>query len=95
MIAGTPRAAERTDYWFRPKRYGYGATPLNWKGWAAVAVFVVLIVAITLLLVPKWNGAPSVLQFAAWAAVVAVLTAGFVAFCRTKTDGQWSWRWGK
>lgn len=25
---------------FAPKRYGYGAFPLTWEGWAATAVFV-------------------------------------------------------
>jgi hypothetical protein len=23
-----------TPYWFKPKRYGYGATPVTWQGWA-------------------------------------------------------------
>ena len=23
-----------TRYWFKPKRYGYGATPVTWEGWA-------------------------------------------------------------
>ena len=23
-----------TTYWFRPRRYGYGATPMTWEGWA-------------------------------------------------------------
>jgi len=22
------------EYWFKPKRYGYGATPATWQGWA-------------------------------------------------------------
>jgi len=30
-------------YWFRPKRYGYGATPVTWEGWALVAGFVVIV----------------------------------------------------
>ena len=24
-----------TEYWFRPKRDGYGATPVTWQGWGA------------------------------------------------------------
>ena len=32
--------AERT-YWFRPKRYGYGAEPANWMGWLAAGLFLV------------------------------------------------------
>ena len=37
-----------SQYWFKPKTYGYGATPANWKGWAAVAVYVAVILALTL-----------------------------------------------
>jgi len=24
-----------SEYWFKPKSHGYGASPANWKGWAA------------------------------------------------------------
>ncbi len=34
-----------TDPWFRPKSYGYGATPANWRGWAATAAFAIGLVA--------------------------------------------------
>jgi len=30
-----------SQYWFKPKTYGYGATPSGWKGWAAVAIYAV------------------------------------------------------
>ena len=30
-----------SDYWFRPKRYGHGASPANWKGWAAIAGYMI------------------------------------------------------
>jgi hypothetical protein len=23
-----------TGYWFKPKSFGYGATPVTWRGWA-------------------------------------------------------------
>ena len=32
MIAGE---RVRPGYWFRPKRFGYGAVPATWQGWAA------------------------------------------------------------
>ena len=86
------------DYWFRPKAYGYGATPSNWKGWAATAAFVVAVLAISLLLLgmePKPGTGSSPLRIAAWAVMVAGLTFGFVRLSRAKTDGQWGWRWGK
>ena len=87
-----------TTYWFKPKRYGFGATPSNWKGWAATAAFALVVLA-TSLVTFGWqlNGGtqPGVWQIAAWLLAVAVLADGFVLLARAKTDGQWGWRWGK
>lgn len=87
-----------SQYWFRPKTYGYGATPTNWKGWAAIAVFLSMIMALTfpLMVWPADMPAdPAVWQIVTWAIMVALLTLAFIRFSRAKTDGQWSWRWGK
>jgi hypothetical protein len=87
-----------SDAWFRPKIYGYGATPTNWKGWAATLVFVGLVIGASLLTFgsqPLQASAVPVWKIAVWAAFVASATLGFVALCRAKTDGQWAWRWGK
>jgi hypothetical protein len=48
-----------TRYWFKPKRYGYGATPVTWQGWCATAAFVVVFVAfnVTLRLMEKQDWA--------------------------------------
>ena len=27
--------------WFGPKRFGWGASPASWEGWAATGVFVI------------------------------------------------------
>jgi hypothetical protein len=78
------------SYWFRPKYYGYGATPVNWKGWLATLVFVALALVIT----SNWGplgGAGLPLQFAALAAAIAL----FVWIAWKKTDGAWRWRWGR
>jgi uncharacterized membrane protein len=86
-----------SDYWFKPKRYGYGATPINWKGWVAVIVFVLLVVCITLaeiILPPMYGQQPSLMQVAQWAFVVVGLIIGIVNIGRAKTDGEWKWRWG-
>lgn len=74
------------SYWFRPKYYGYGATPANWKGWLATAVFVASIYAV--MVGPA--GASLVLRFAAF----AILTILFAWIAWNKTDGAWRWRWG-
>ena len=84
-------------YWFKPHTHGYGATPANWKGWAAVAMFGAVICALSLSLVTLPAGMPAsavAWQAATWAILVAVLTLAFIRFCRSRTDGEWTWRWG-
>lgn len=39
-------------YWFKNKRLGWGWTPKNWKGWSALAVFVLAVTFTGLLIKP-------------------------------------------
>ena len=82
-----------TTYWFRPKRYGYGATPVTWEGWAVTfaAAFILAgsIVAMNLL-VDRSN----LVAWLAWAVIIAAMTFWFVQISRRRTDGEWRWRWG-
>jgi len=81
-----------TTYWFRPKRYGYGATPSTWQGWAFTAAVVIVMLAASWLLNVLGHGNPWT-----WLAVVAIDVAALVVLwivCRRKTDGEWRWRWG-
>ncbi len=80
-----------TEYWFRPKRYGYGATPVTWQGWAVTLAIVLAMVAMSLFL--------RLTERSHWALValltfdaVGIATLGIV--CYRKTDGEWRWRWG-
>ena len=87
-----------TRYWFRPKTYGYGASPANWQGWVATAIFVAVLLCVSILLLASQQNtpsAPSHWQFSAGALLIAVLTLGFVGLARAKSSGQWGWRWGK
>jgi hypothetical protein len=81
-----------TAYWFRPKRYGYGATPVTWQGWAITiaAAFVVITASIRL-------SALSAVDPWFWAIVVidAVVITALWIISRGKTDGEWRWRWGR
>lgn len=72
----------RPGYWFRPKLYGYGATPVIWQGWAVTAGFVAAIGALA------GAGDPILLLF------TPPLALGLVLIARRKTDGAWRWRWG-
>ena len=80
-----------TTYWFRPKRYGYGATPTTWEGWAVTLAGAAAIAASTMVLM-----AHTALEAVFWLAVaidfVAILV--LVEISRRKTEGEWRWRWG-
>jgi O-antigen/teichoic acid export membrane protein len=82
---------DMTTYWFRPKQYGYGATPTTWQGWVITIAAVIVVVAAT-----SWLTALSVVNPWFWAAVLvdAVVIAALWVVSRRKTDGEWRWRWG-
>jgi hypothetical protein len=87
-----------SQYWFKPKAYGYGATPTTWEGWLATAAYGAVVLAITVPLLVAPAEIPSgakLSQVVTWAILLALLTIGFIRITRAKTDGQWRWRWGK
>jgi hypothetical protein len=69
--------------WFVPKRYGYGATPANWQGWAATTASIAVF-GFVFGLLGGWR------RWICGAAVILV----FAAVAWAKTDGAWRWRWG-
>jgi len=86
-----------TDYWFVPKSYGYGATPVTWQGWAVTLAAVAILVGSTLLMVvlpAASHSGPSFPVVLVWAALQAVVVGALLAITRAKTDGAWRWRWG-
>ena len=86
-----------TQYWFKPKTYGYGAAPTSWQGWAVVAAFVAatVVISVSFMVWPVLRGTgPSVPEIAAWLGFMAVAIIALVRLCRAKTDGEWRWRWG-
>jgi 4-hydroxybenzoate polyprenyltransferase len=79
-----------TAYWFKPKRYGYGATPTTWQGWVLTLGIVAAMVAVSLcfqLTERHYWALAGMLAFDA----AALLTLFVVS--RRKTDGEWRWRW--
>jgi len=80
-------------YWFRPKRYGYGATPTTWEGWvvtiAAPAIVVGSVVAMNAVV-----DRSDFVAWMVWAVLVAGITFWYVRVTRNRTDGEWRWRWG-
>ena len=82
-----------TGYWFRPKRYGYGATPVTWQGWALTGGAVIVDCRRRAVAPAQWrenHRAAWIAFFAIEAVVIAILWI----VSRRKTDGEWRWRWG-
>jgi hypothetical protein len=80
-----------TAYWFKQKRYGYGAVPVTWQGWAFTLGVVAAMVAMSLYLRLSEH------HYWALAVLIAfdVLALGTLfAVSRRKTEGGLRWRWG-
>jgi hypothetical protein len=71
--------------WFAPKRYGFGATPISWQGWALTLGFVALMI----LVVAEFGRQPIRLV-----ALLVPLVVVFMIICARTTRGGWRWRWG-
>ncbi|CAN5485433.1 hypothetical protein BH10PSE14_BH10PSE14_29540 [soil metagenome] len=75
----------RDGYWFVPKRFGYGATPVTWQGWAVTLGFAGALL-LTLRLLPT---VPEKII------VALALIGAMIAISAAKTDGDWRWRSGR
>jgi hypothetical protein len=79
--------------WFRAKSYGLGYSPEGWRGWAALAAFLVLALAnikFTRALVADRREGDALST-----GVMALLIAGLIAVVVLKSDGSpLRWRWG-
>jgi len=79
-------------FWFRPKRYGYGVTPVTWQGWT-ITIATAIVVGVSSALVPVFAAtAPSIFLAIP---IDLMLIAALLIVSRRKTDGVWRWRWGK
>ena len=80
-----------TTYWFKQKRFGYGATPVTWQGWVLMLVYLAIVVGCVAI-----AGASQMSPWGLVAAVIMLVVATAVVFRWTwlKTEGGWRWRWG-
>jgi hypothetical protein len=82
-----------TRYWFKPKSYGYGATPITREGWVVTFVAAAAMagsVVVMELLMDKSD----LVAWLVWVALIAAATWWFIQLSRRRTDGEWRWRWG-
>ncbi len=79
-------------YWFKPKRYGFGAVPTSWEGWAATAALLLAVLCEMQFIPPRFADV-EIGRFASLLAQCGTV-AGFLLICVLKTHGSWRWRWG-
>jgi hypothetical protein len=81
-------------FWFRPRSFGYGATPTTWEGWAlTLGSAIVTISTVVTLVVSQARQWPDrrLIQAACLVVLLSTLIATIVV-SRNKTDGDWRWR---
>ncbi len=83
-----------THYWFKPKSYGYGATPISWEGWLVTFV-VAAAVAGSVIAIELLSDKSDLVAWLVWAVLIVAAIWWFIQFSRRRTDGEWRWRWGK
>lgn len=81
--------------WFKPRRYGYGATPVAWQGWALIAVTVVLVWFVGWLFLGHTDAELSIWNFVGFFVAEAIVVAVLWIISVRTTDGEWRWRWGE
>jgi hypothetical protein len=75
------------DYWWAPKRYGYGTgLPIAWQGWAVTLVYCIAVTLSAWLILPR--------SIFAFVTITLAATAALLIICARKTRGGWHWRWG-
>jgi len=78
-------------YWFRQRKFGYGAAPNSWQGWTVMAVSCLAVFGV-ILSGPMIRD--NVLR-AVWIGVGLLVTVLVtVGITYKKTEGGWRWRNG-
>jgi hypothetical protein len=78
-------------YWFKPKRFGYGATPTTWEGWA-LTLGAMIAFAGSLIAMNLWVDRANFTAWMTWAACAGIGVVVLVVVTKAKTDGDWRWR---
>jgi hypothetical protein len=78
-------------HWFKPKKFGYGATPTTWEGWAVTGAYCLVVWACVAATIAYRN---SDAVLAGSISVIALATIALVIVSYVKTDGRWGWNAG-
>jgi len=85
------------EYWFKPKRYGYGGYPITWQGWLSLFSLIILIMTSFLIniTISERILTATLKDWSRFALDFVILTTLFHVVFKDKVDGGLKWRWGK
>lgn len=78
-------------YWFRQRRFGYGATPNTWQGWLFMAASAALTVGVIIAAEITHDNA---MRFFIIAVGLPLVLGPTVLISHAKTEGGWRWHLG-
>jgi hypothetical protein len=78
--------SDKPQYWYAPKRYGWGWAPASWQGWVVLGLFIAAVS------VPaRWFARSG--RLGMYLAYIGLLTAVQLLICYLKGPPP-RWRWG-
>ncbi|MCH9807034.1 MAG: hypothetical protein K0U74_04820 [Alphaproteobacteria bacterium] len=83
----------KQQFWFKPKRHGYGAVPNTWQGVLVTTAFALLVPLISVPWILSLSDEHRFIGMAVWALALLFSVWKFTEFAKRKTDGEWLWRW--
>lgn len=87
----SPKAPMRAPYWFRAKTFGWGWTPATWQGWAIVAIYLYVIITMSMSVDARSHSGSDTLIGMTIPFILA--TTIMIAICY-RTGEKPEWRWG-
>ena len=85
---------KHNKYWFKPKRFGWGFTPISWEGWIATAIVVIILlfIAYTNNFYTE-NITNKDITF--FILELAIIIYFIIKIFKPRTQGEVKWNWGR
>ena len=85
---------KHNKFWFAPKRYGYGLTPISWEGWLVTLglVGIVVLIAYANNII---TGPPTKREVLFHLIELIIIIYLFMYYAKNRTNGEIKWNWGK
>jgi len=85
---------KKNKYWFKPRIFGFGFTPVSWEGWLGV-LFMLIVILLDAYVRGLFEAVVVDRQgFGFLIDIFVISTLSSLVF-KYKTKGKLRWRWGK